>query len=62
MSGDAIELVVSDAGCGFDANAEKMSKGLGFTSMQERLRLVNGKIRINSKASEGTRIEVTVPI
>jgi PAS domain S-box-containing protein len=57
-----VELIISDVGCGFDTAGEKMTRGLGFLSMQERLRLVDGEIRIYSRASEGTRIEVKVPI
>jgi signal transduction histidine kinase len=37
-------------------------KGLGLTSMQERVRLVNGTIAIESKPMGGTTIEVRVPL
>ena len=40
----AIRLSVSDNGCGFDTRSDLMEKGLGFISMQERLRLVGGEI------------------
>ncbi len=59
---DSIELLVSDDGNGFDTNSEKMTKGLGFISMRERVRLVGGELRISSKPSGGTRIQVTVPL
>lgn len=58
----AIELTVSDAGCGFDMSEGKMTEGLGFISMRERLRLVNGSLNIQSKPRSGTRIEVSVPV
>lgn len=35
--------------------------GLGLTSMQERVRLVNGVISIESKQMRGTTIHVRVP-
>jgi signal transduction histidine kinase len=38
-----VHLIVSDAGTGFDVEAARQSRGLGLTSMQERVRLVNGK-------------------
>lgn len=57
-----IKLVVSDNGRGFDASSEKFMKGLGFISMRERLRLVNGKLQIISARSQGTRIEASVPL
>jgi signal transduction histidine kinase len=55
-----IYLTVSDAGTGFDpANAH--NHGLGLASMQERARLVNGTIIIESKPMGGTIIHVRVP-
>ena len=59
---EAIRLSVADNGCGFDARAALMEKGLGFVSMQERLRLVGGEINIFSQPRRGTRIHVTVPL
>jgi signal transduction histidine kinase len=42
-SSNEVHLIVSDAGTGFDVEAARQSRGLGLTSMQERVRLVNGK-------------------
>jgi signal transduction histidine kinase len=58
---DAIRLSVSDNGCGFDPDSDQVKKGLGFVSMKERLRLVDGDLQIFSKPLRGTRIEVCVP-
>jgi PAS domain S-box-containing protein len=57
-----IHLSVSDDGCGFDQESALIRKGLGFISMQERLRLVDGCVQIHSKPLRGTRIEVLVPL
>jgi len=57
-----VHLVVSDSGTGFDVEVAKQSRGLGLTSMQERVRLVNGTITIESKAMGGTTIHVRVPL
>ena len=57
-----VHLIVSDSGKGFDVEAVKQGKGLGLTSMQERVRLVNGMITIDSKPIGGTTIEVRVPL
>lgn len=57
---NALCLVVRDAGKGFDFEAASQGKGLGLTSMRERVRLVNGTIRVDSKADGGTAIEVRV--
>jgi PAS domain S-box-containing protein len=59
---DEIELVVSDAGAGFDMEEAKKNRGLGLVSMQERVNLVRGIFSINSKPGAGTRIKVTVPV
>ena len=61
VSGE-IHLIVSDSGTGFDAEAVKQGKGLGLTSMRERVRLVNGAIAIESKPMGGTIIHVRVPL
>jgi PAS domain S-box-containing protein len=54
-------LIVRDSGIGFDIEAASQGRGLGLTSMQERVRLVNGTITIESKPMDGTTIHVRVP-
>jgi len=58
-----IHLTVRDLGRGFDVKAamQGKGKGLGLTSMRERIRMVNGTIAIESKSMGGTTIEVRVP-
>jgi signal transduction histidine kinase len=56
-----IHLTVRDLGRGFDVKAAMQGKGLGLTSMRERIRMVNGTIAIESKSMGGTTIEVRVP-
>lgn len=57
----AVCLTVTDDGCGFDTKSDAMKRGLGFTSMRERLRLVGGEMQIHSRPLGGTRIEISVP-
>jgi signal transduction histidine kinase len=57
-----IRLIVRDSGKGFDVQAALQGKGLGLTSMRERVRLVNGTISIESKPMSGTTIHVRVPL
>jgi PAS domain S-box-containing protein len=57
-----IHLIVNDAGRGFDPEVALQGKGLGLTSMRERVRLVNGTITIESKPMGGTTIQVRVPL
>jgi PAS domain S-box-containing protein len=56
-----IHLIIRDLGKGFDIKAARQGRGLGLTSMQERVRLVNGTIGIESKPMGGTTIHVRVP-
>jgi PAS domain S-box-containing protein len=61
-SSGEFHLTVSDSGKGFDINAPGQSRGLGLTSMQERVRLVGGTFAIDSKPEAGTTIKVRVVI
>ena len=56
-----IHLVVRDLGRGFQVKPAFQGKGLGLTSMRERVRLVNGTIEIESQPMCGTTIQVRVP-
>ena len=57
-----IHLIVSDSGVGFDMEEAKRGRGLGLTSMQERVKLVHGSIVIESNPTAGTTIHVRVPL
>jgi len=59
---DKIHLKVEDLGHGFDVEAAKQGRGLGLTSMYERVRLVNGTLTIKSKPKQGTMIHVCIPV
>ncbi len=57
----SVMLRVSDDGMGFDL--ERLGRaGLGMVSMQERIRLVGGKLSVTSARSSGTHVEATVPL
>jgi signal transduction histidine kinase len=60
--GEEILLRVSDRGKGFEVESPGTKMGIGLVSMRERLRLVGGDISISSHRSEGTQIEVRVPL
>jgi PAS domain S-box-containing protein len=59
---DKIHLIVSDSGRGFDIETARQGRGLGLTSMRERIRLVNGTIDIQSTPMSGTTIHARVPV
>ena len=58
---DEIHMVINDQGRGFEIERAMQGKGLGLTSMQERVRLMNGKIYIRSTPMAGTTIHVQLP-
>jgi len=58
---NAIFLTVRDAGLGFDPEYAMKGHGLGLTSMQERLKLVNGELSIHSQPKRGTSVHARVP-
>jgi PAS domain S-box-containing protein len=57
-----VHLMVSDFGCGFDIETAKNGRGLGLTSMEERLKIVHGTLSIKSQLARGTTIHAFVPI
>jgi signal transduction histidine kinase len=59
---DGIALRVEDAGDGFDLIEVKGKGGLGLISMEERVRLIDGKFTIQSQPGKGTTVEVFVPL
>ena len=57
-----IELIVEDFGKGFDLESTKGKGGLGLISMQERVRLAGGSLAITTKAGDGTRVHIRIPL
>ena len=57
-----IELTVQDSGIGFKLEDAIRGRGLGLTSMQERLKLVHGQLFLESKLQQGTTVQARVPL
>jgi len=57
-----LHLLIRDSGKGFDVDAAKRASGLGLTSMQERVWMVDGNLMIYSKPMCGTSIDVHIPL
>jgi signal transduction histidine kinase len=53
-----VVLMIEDNGIGYDA--ERITRGIGLDSMNERLAGVNGELEISSLKSQGTRVVATV--
>jgi PAS domain S-box-containing protein len=61
VSGENLHLSVVDRGKGFDVNKLSTRNGIGLRSMEERLRSLGGHLEINSRPTEGTRIDAWLP-
>jgi len=62
VSASKIALTVRDWGIGFRQDTASKSRGLGLTSMCERLKLVGGECSIESYVGGGTTVHAAVPL
>jgi signal transduction histidine kinase len=61
-SSKGMGLSVTDNGTGFNHHDKSShQKGLGLTSMRERLRLLNGFLNIHSRPADGTKVCAWIP-
>ncbi|WP_162054272.1 PAS domain-containing protein [Pontibacter pamirensis] len=58
---DSLVLLAEDNGKGFELE-HIQTKGIGIKSIQDRVKLLSGTIRINSAPGQGTLIQITLPI
>lgn len=58
--GGQLELRIRDEGRGIDPGAEGRQR-MGLTSIEERVRLLNGKFSVNNNPGSGTEIFVSIP-
>jgi len=58
VDAESVSLTIADDGCGFDAQSamDDRTRGLGLLIMQERLRAVDGSLRIESRPGAGTSV------
>lgn len=59
-----VTVSIDDDGVGFDplTVAGQEQRSFGVATMRERAEMANGKLVLTSRAGEGTRVEVTVPL
>jgi signal transduction histidine kinase len=63
VGAEAVRLVVSDDGVGFDLPGTlRASRRLGLTSMRERAEALGGSLRIDTAPGEGTAVTLEVPL
>jgi len=57
-----VGLEFADNGVGFDQEEVRLKGGLGLVGMRERAATLGGRIEIDSRPGEGTRIALVVPL
>jgi signal transduction histidine kinase len=64
-TGGRIQCTVQDDGEGFDAEevlSRKGRKGLGLIGIQERLNVLKGIFRVESRVGRGSKLSITIPL
>ena len=59
---DEIHLKASDSGVGFDLRAARTGRELGLIRLEQRVKLVEGTLSIDSQPEKGTTVHVSVPL
>lgn len=59
--GRNIKIRVSDNGKGFD-NGKTSKKGIGLSSMRNKVSLLNGSMQVSSNAGKGTVVKIEMPL
>ncbi len=60
--GGDVVLAIADDGCGFDLTEPRRRRGLGLVSLEERIRLFDGRIAIDTGPQRGTEVRIVVPL
>jgi signal transduction histidine kinase len=60
--GGEIVLAVRDDGAGFDTEGARRPQSLGLIGLRERAQLLQGTVRITSKAGAGTEVVARIPV
>ena len=56
-----INMFAEDNGKGFDPNVKK-ANGIGLKSIQTKLKLLSGSLKIDSTIGQGTKFSITIPL
>ncbi|MDJ0594682.1 MAG: sensor histidine kinase [Pleurocapsa sp. MO_226.B13] len=57
---EQISLKIADNGIGFEPH--RLNSGFGLRGMQERVQMLGGQIKIDSRSRKGTQIQVKIPL
>jgi two-component system CheB/CheR fusion protein len=63
---DEVVVAVADTGCGFvvakTSERAKRTGHFGLNSIEERLRLIGGRLELHSRPGQGTRVVIHAPL
>jgi signal transduction histidine kinase len=59
---DTLQLTIHDDGQGFDPDDARRRGGIGLVSLDERVRLIGGRLQIETEPQRGTELRVSVPL
>jgi PAS domain S-box-containing protein len=59
--GHAVELQITDAGTGFNPKTALGGPGTGLLGLHERLRLIGGRLIVDSRPGRGTTVRARIP-
>lgn len=59
---NAVNFLVMDDGVGFDQSTKAERPQFGIMGMQERIKLLQGKLKIESEEGKGTKLFFTIPL
>lgn len=57
-----LTILVNDDGVGFLTSSSSINDGIGLNQIEARLKMMEGKLSINSKKNKGTKISIIIPI
>jgi len=61
IAANDLHLVIKDGGQGFDVEKAR-GKGLGLVSVEERIRICQGTVKITSELNRGAALEARIPL
>ena len=63
LTEDAVRVPVEDNGSGFDVNeALAAKKGIGLSTLRERVEMMGGQVQIDSAPGRGTKVGLILPL
>jgi PAS domain S-box-containing protein len=62
QNGDCLHIQVTDNGVGMTTDALHKSRSFGIAGMRERVRLLDGELKISSRPGRGTKLKISIPL